>query len=376
VHAPLNPALRVEWREFATLETIADPWRDLVQRALEPNVFYTPAFMLAAAPVFGAGAGATLVWTGGGRLMGLFPAGTERAPLPRAIGWTHPYAPLGTPLVDRNEAGAVIAAWLDHLSKEPATSLLLLSLIPTAGPFAAALDGVLAHKRRSHAVFGRHQRALLAPGGERERYIERTMSTGRRKELRRQRRRLKEIAPVAFVPSHGTANVADAVKDFLIIEASGWKGLAGTAAACDPAICRFMETAVAGLAAEGHARVDRLMLDGRVVAASITLVSGDTAWCWKIAYSEDHSRFSPGVQLIVELTEELLNEPALTRADSCATADHPMIDHIWHERLELCDRLIALRPTTLPFGLVCCIEKVRRSGIAVAKTVRNRIRGY
>jgi hypothetical protein len=53
-----------------------------------------------------------------------------------------------------------------------------------------------------------------------------------------------------------------------------------------------------------------------------------------------------------------------------------MIDHIWHERLELCDRLIALRPTTLPFGLVCGIEKVRRSGIAAAKTVRNRIRGY
>jgi hypothetical protein len=137
-----------------------------------------------------------------------------------------------------------------------------------------------------------------------------------------------------------------------------------------------METVVAALAAEGRARVDRLMLNGRVVAAAITLASGDTAWCWKIAYSEEHSRFSPGVQLMVELTGQLLAQPALTRVDSCATADHPMIDHIWRERLDLGDRLIALRPPAVPFAMLCSIESLRRHAIAVAKAALNRIRGY
>ena len=41
----------------------ASEWRDLAARALEPNVFYDPAFALAAAPVFGADAGAVLVWS-------------------------------------------------------------------------------------------------------------------------------------------------------------------------------------------------------------------------------------------------------------------------------------------------------------------------
>ncbi len=39
----------VEWRWFAELVPIADDWRDLAARALEPNVFYEPAFALAAA---------------------------------------------------------------------------------------------------------------------------------------------------------------------------------------------------------------------------------------------------------------------------------------------------------------------------------------
>ena len=47
-------SVRVEWRPLAELGAIAAEWRELAARALEPNVFYEPAFALAAAPVFGA----------------------------------------------------------------------------------------------------------------------------------------------------------------------------------------------------------------------------------------------------------------------------------------------------------------------------------
>ena len=115
------------------------------------------------------------------------------------VGWTHPFAPLGTPLVDRDEPEAVIAAWLDHLSHDPAMpAQLLLPLVPEHGAFAKALDAVLAGESRRHAAFGHHERALLAPGAQREGYLERAMSAGKRKELRRQRRRLEDIAPVTF----------------------------------------------------------------------------------------------------------------------------------------------------------------------------------
>ena len=60
--------------------TIAPQWRALAANALEPNIFYEPAFALAAAPVFGRGAGAVLVWSDEPqqRLLGSVPGAVER----------------------------------------------------------------------------------------------------------------------------------------------------------------------------------------------------------------------------------------------------------------------------------------------------------
>jgi hypothetical protein len=250
----------------------------------------------------------------------------------------------------------------------------MMPFVPENGPFAKALDVVLANSGRASATFGQHQRALLDPADQRIGYLDRAMSSGRRKELRRQRRRLQDIAPVTFNTACDTDDVGSALKDFLVLEASGWKGLAQTAAANDAATRRFVETAVGTLAAEGKARIDRLFLNGSPIAATVTLISGDTAWCWKIAYSEGVSRFSPGVQLVLDLTADVLTERHIARVDSCATADHPMIDHVWRERLVVSDRLIAVRQAAFSFTLACMIENARRFAIATAKTLRDRLR--
>ncbi|CAM9945521.1 unnamed protein product, partial [Phaeothamnion confervicola] len=376
MHAPLASKLRTEWRAFDTLPSIGDDWRSLAARTLEPNVFYEPAFALAAAPVFGQGAGAMLVWSATGRLMGLFPARVERgrAGAQTALaGWMHPYAPLGVPLVDRDEPEAVIAAWLDQLGQD-GPGLLALPYVPEQGPFAHALDAVLTRTGRRHAAFGCHERALLDPGAQRAGYLDRSVSAGKRKELRRQRRRLEEIAPVIFTTTTDAQDILPALKDFLVLEASGWKGLAGTAAGTDPAIRTFVEAAVSNLAAHGQVRVDRIFLNGQPITACVTLTSGDTAWCWKIAYSEGVARYSPGVQLVFDLTESLLSNRDFARADSCATAGHPMIDHVWRERLAVSDRLIEVKPQTIPFGWTCKLERLRRAAIAKAKSLRDALR--
>jgi CelD/BcsL family acetyltransferase involved in cellulose biosynthesis len=378
MHAPFSNAYRTGWCGLADLAPLADEIRALAARAAEPNVFYEPAFMLAAAPVFGSGAGATLVRSATGRLTGLFPARIERPQgglVPMLCGFTHPFAPLGVPLIDRDDAEAVIGAWLDRLAGDRAMpALLLMPFIPERGAFACVLDAVLSRTGRASAAFGQHQRALLDPGTERDGYLERTVSAGRRKEMRRQRRRLEEFGPVTFDTVTNPDGIAAALQDFLVLEASGWKGVAGTAIVDEPAIKTFVQTAVASLAAEGHARIDRMSLDGKPIAATVMLQSGDTAWCWKIGYNEGMARFSPGVQLICELTEKLAADRRVARTDSCATADHPMINHIWRERLSLSDRLIALKPSAVPFSLACGLESLRRYGIATAKDLRDRIR--
>jgi hypothetical protein len=342
-----------------------------------PNVFYEPAFALAAQPVFGRDVGATLVWSRGATrsLLGLFLARTERyrygLPWPIVTGWINPYAPLGVPLVDRKAAEAVLGAWLEHMaSRRP--RLLLLPMFPQQGELARAFDAVLARRGGKSMAFAVHQRALLAPAGDHADYIERALPRKKLKELGRQLRRLGDDGTVAWGIARDPAAISAALDDFLALEHAGWKGHAGTAAARSPEIYAFLEAAVSALAREGKAEITRLMLAERAIAALIVLRSGDTAWCWKIAYDEQHARASPGVQLMLEATKALLAAPGLARVDSCAAPDHPMIDHIWRERLPLADRLVQPGPHGGPaFAFTRALEAARNGAIAAAKRARD-----
>jgi CelD/BcsL family acetyltransferase involved in cellulose biosynthesis len=376
---PVN-SLTVEWRWFADLVPVVDDWRDLAARALEPNVFYEPSFALAAAAVFGHDVGAVLVWSGTRprKLLGLFPARvTERRyglKLPVLVGWTHPYAPLGTPPVDRDAAEPVIAAWLTHLAGNASLpGLLLLPLMTEDGPFGAALGAILRRARMPCADYARHRRALLAPGEDRSHYLEHSLSLHRQKELRRSARRLAEQGAVFFTAATEPAAVAAEIEDFFALESGGWKGEAGTAAAHHVEARSFMKTALSALGAEGKVAINRVLFDGRPIAAAITLRSGDGAWYWKTAYDESFARHAPGMLLTAVLTEELAADAAVVRTDSCAAPGTAVLDHIWRERLALCDRLIALRPEA-PFSRARWLETLRGTAMAAVKSIRGRWR--
>jgi CelD/BcsL family acetyltransferase involved in cellulose biosynthesis len=251
----------------------------------------------------------------------------------------------------------------------------MLPLIARNGPFAVALTRVLLRHGGALAHFGEHARAMLAPSGERVRYLDHAVGGKKHKELRRQRRRLIDKGPLKVTSARAPDDIARALSDYLGLEAAGWKGRAGSAARQNADVRAFMQRAVEALSADGHARVDRLMQNSHPLAATITLRSGDSAWFWKIAYDEDFAKFSPGVQVSLDLTELLLAEPDIARVDSCATADHPMIDHLWRERLVLADVLIAPSASAQgQFAIALHLETLRRAFIAAAKTVRDSVR--
>jgi CelD/BcsL family acetyltransferase involved in cellulose biosynthesis len=372
--APAETAFATEWRPLAGLVAVGDDWRALCERAAEPNVFYEPAFALAAAPAFGADASAVLVWSQAPRrLLGLFPL--RLVPrryginLPLLVGWTHPYAPLGTPLIDQDAVAPVLSALFEHVASADALpARILLPFLVDDGPIVRALDDVLARRRGVQAKFGRHTRALLLPQRD---GVDQDISKRKRKELARQRRRLSDIGEAAFECVSVPAAMGPALDDFLVLEASGWKGAARTAALNHVAIHRFMANAVTGLAAEGKASVVRLLLDGRSLACGLMLRSGDGEWFWKIAYDENFARFSPGALLTLDLTQTL-SESNFAFVDSCAAADHPMIGHFWRGRRPISDRLIALDPGP-SFALACRLESLRRRAVATAKRMRDMI---
>ena len=379
--APSHTMLTTERRPLAMLSDIIAPWRELAGRAAEPNVFYDPGFALAAAPVFGRNVEAILVWSADTprRLLGLIPfvvtARRYGVKLRLLVGWTHPFAPLGTPLVDRDACAAAIAAFLDYVAAdETLPKRLLLPLLNETGLVADAMQAALARSGGAHTAFDQHRRALLKPEAERPDYIERVVDKKRHKKWLRQGRRLAESGPLGFVTVTAPADVAGALEDFFALEAGGWKGCGGTAIAQHADIRRFVESAVATLAASGQVQAVRLSCRSEPIACALTLISGNGAWSWKTAYDERFASCSPGVQLYLHLTPALLADPAIAFVDSCAVPDHPMIDHIWRERLDMADWLIALKPDAT-FALARRLEALRRHAGALARRWRDRIFG-
>ena len=143
-------------------------------------------------------------------------------------GWTHPYAPFGVPLVDRDETEAAIAAFLDHVEADDGCpSCVLLPLIAREGLFAAALARVLARHGGATAEFGEHARALLAPAA-----IAPAISITHRAQ------EAEGAAPpapparqegaVEVMTAQRAAAIARALVGLSGARSAGWKGRAGT----------------------------------------------------------------------------------------------------------------------------------------------------
>lgn len=361
---------------LAALAARRDAWAALAAGAIVPNVFYAPAVALAAAPRYGRGVAAVAVQDTADRLVGLFPMRRSRTrwgvPLPLMIGWTHPFAPLGTPLVDPADPVGVIAAALGHVGRTGPGGPLLLPFCPADGPLAVALDAAIARCGGRQAIFGAHARAeLRRPSGP---DAPPAVLDPRAKERARQRRRLAERGALVFDLDRGREASA-ALDSFFALEAQGWKGRAGTAAQARPGERALMAEAVASLtgAPGGDALVARLLLDRRPVAAGVVLISGRTAWFWKTAYDETLAKYSPGVLLTLDLSAALLREPDIDVVDSCAVENHPMIDRLWPGRRALSDRLIGLSPGR-GFALACRLETLRRKLITTARQARGFLR--
>lgn len=236
MHGMIESGFRVEWRPLAALAEIARECQSLAAHALEP--------------VFGGDVGAGLAWSrvSPSRLLGFFAARIARHRYGQAlhvlVGWTHPFGPLGTPLIDRDAGTAVLSAWFDHVaSQTDPPRLLLLPLLPTAGPMAQAFEEALARRDRKCIALDGHERALLAPAGARAHYLDRVLGGKKRKELRRQSKRLAETGTLVSSTVAAPDRMAAALGDSLALEAAGWKGRAGTAARTDDRIRGFMQNA-------------------------------------------------------------------------------------------------------------------------------------
>lgn len=343
-------------RDAGGLQPHLAAWHGLVKRSLAPNVFYEPGPLLAAlenrlrdepfaiALVYRGDAGDGADGTG---LIGLFPFYRARGGPFGALGYyrlfTHFHCYLPTPLIDRDAADMAIDGLLDWIDTRPdGTGLFHFGEVAADGALAAAWRARLAARGQPHRFYHRVSRAVFRPASDADAYFDAALSGKRRKEYRRQYKRLAELGEVAVAVAWTLDDPARWVDDFVALEAKGWKGPAGTALAAAANHRRYFAQLVEGANAAGRLMVLSLALDGRPVAMKCNVLAdggeggGGGSFALKIAYDDAYAKYSPGVLLEIENIRALHEAGARVRwMDSCAVPDHPMIDRLWRDRLPI-----------------------------------------
>lgn len=187
----------------------------------------------------------------------------------------------------------------------------------------------------------REKRAMLDSALTAEAYLEQSLGGKKRKELRRQHRRLGEEGELTIVRTTDSEDIETWAEEFLALEEAGWKGDAGSALGCAFATRILFVEALEGAARRGRLERVAVRLDGKPLAMLASFLCPPGAFSYKTAFDEAYARFSPGVLLQCE-NLALLEHPAIAWTDSCAAADHPMIDHIWRERRAIVRHNIAI----------------------------------
>jgi CelD/BcsL family acetyltransferase involved in cellulose biosynthesis len=134
---------------------------------------------------------------------------------------------------------------------------------------------------------------------------EENLSRGMRKELRRSRRRLDELGALELVIAQTPAELASALPACLELEASQWKGAAGSAITARPDTDAFYRAIAAWGAQTGRLRLAQLHLDGRPVAFEIDLFDGGRLFALKAGFAPDLAKYGLGHLLVSMLFAEM-----------------------------------------------------------------------
>lgn len=328
-------AAAAELLEIARLDSAeVRAWRGLSERAEQPNPFFDPDFVGAAGEHLEGSARHLAVVRTDSHWHAAFPVREIGVrPFSVLITCNHLYCFAGVPLLEVDAPDWVLARMFRR-------GVLLRKL--TEGPVSAAIDR-WSSRYGIRYVFSEDRRAALKRRPQPD-YVSAHLSGRRVKEYRRQRRRLAERLGGELTLVDRSRDPA-AVRRFVELEASGWKGGNGTAIASRSGDQQCFQRICADLGSRDELQLLSLEGGGETVAMQVNLVAGETLFSFKVAFDERWAKYSPGALLELDAVDAFHRDRRLGTADSCADPGSSLIDRLWPDRISV--RSVYVGPRTL-----------------------------
>jgi len=326
-------------------------WSALEARALEPNLYLSPHFVLPALRHLDPGLKAQLYLAerqveGERRIIGLAllhsQAPTRHLPVPHLSAYQSRHSYLGPWLLDRDHAPEAATALLQQIrSHHPWAAALVLPNHPFDGEQQLAMQAAARTIGSEPLNLGRRRRALLIPAQAGPQSLRERMGTKQYNNNERCRRRLQERGTLSWQVLRGEVSESH-LQDFLALEHQGWKQESGTSLRSNPADEAFFLDMARGLAREGRALFTELRLDDRVIASTANFVAGHTGFAFKVGWDEPLRKFGIGILNEAEFVQQAPQACADLHTIDSGSQPASFIEMLWPDVRELATCVVPL----------------------------------
>lgn len=274
---------------------LAGPWEELAES--EPTPFCSHAWLSMWWDAFGEDDRlcVLLLWEGDDELTAVYPLRTHDG---RQMAMANVHSPLFRPLArDRQALRRISTAALGHFDRH-----LQVEPLPAEDDALVELERAVAKARAPTMRAERHTSPIVNTTGEFADW--RAMSRPRwgaplerfrRKMLRENGAEIRTI----YVPD----DLELELDRGFVVEASGWKGSAGTAIISSAETERFYRGVARAAAACGELRLSTITLDDELAAFDLTLLRDGRLYLLKTGFDERWRRLAPGLVLRLAIIE-------------------------------------------------------------------------
>ncbi len=252
---------------------------------------------------------------------------------------THPFAPFGDPVIDLSTQEETIQRLgeLLHLAFTAGMEPIVFDYLSANSPIHKL--GETSDSQIGAKTIELGQRASIDLNSVKS--GAKITSKKRVRELNRLRKKLEQEGDVVFQHTRDPIEIMIRFEEFLLMETRGWKGRIGSSIHVIKKHAAFARQSVNDLAKEGLCEIFTMRFNGSPIASIIMFESGGHYFPWKISYNHLFSKYSPGSQLMHQLTTEITKRDGFQSADSLAKFGKSWMTNLWPDEIAISTLTVA-----------------------------------
>lgn len=332
---------------------LVSAWQDLEARAIVPNAFLSPYFVIPALRhlessenVFGVFVEKTSA--GLSELIGValfeIRLPTRRFPFEHLSAFETIHSYLTDFLLDREYASSALREIFRYLhTQRYRWHGLRLNNLSGEYLLSDEAQTVTSELGARWNLFEQWSRAVL-PAREFGEAALAQIPKRRMKTHQKNLKKLEELGKFEWVFTRQTDSLQMLAEEFVRLEHSGWKGAEGTSLYSNPNHLRFFYEMITGFNQAGRAFFTELRLNGESIASTTNFISGRAGFGFKLGWDAVYARFGLGIMNEIETMKhaaEILSD--LEYVDSSAAPDSYISD-LWPGRRAICEGMFSLTP--------------------------------